>query len=146
LGYVVILHANADRARAPRWAQVVAAVGAVGTVTMVSVSLPSASLLEVGLVVAVALALAFFVLARGSFALALKVVAAFWLVVMTYVAVNWIGAPGLHSYGSAAGDGGRSLGLAAGLELLFVCVCGALAWRRRSTLPAGPRRLGGTEP
>ena len=80
-------------------------------------------------------AMLLFVLARGELAVALKSVLAFWLIVMTYVGVNYVLGTGLHSYGFGAGAVVRYLFWIGGIDLALVMVCtavysGRLLWPR----------------
>jgi len=83
-----------------------------------------------GVVAAVVL----FIFAKGMFATALKSVLAFWLIIMTYVGVNFVLGIGLHSYGFGTGAvvhymyriGGIDLGLALLCTLVYL-------WRRRGS-------------
>ena len=78
-----------------------------------------------------------FVLARGPFATALKSVLAFWLIIMTYVGVNYVLGIGLHSYGFGTGTVVRYLFLVGGIDLAPIALCSVVhLTRRRSRAPA----------
>jgi len=76
------------------------------------------------------------VLARGQFATAAKSIICFWLIVMTYVGVNYVLGIGLHSYGFGTGAVARYMFLLGGIDLGFVALCAlVLLARRNSTRP-----------
>ncbi len=132
LGYLTILHVRLDQQRVPAWALVVGAALTAGTFAMIIPQLGAspARLLCLG---AAAVAMAFLVLARGHFATAVKSVLAFWLIVMTYVGVNYVLNSGLHNYGFGTGAVAKNMLLAGGIDLAFVGLCGAIYLLRHST-------------
>jgi len=71
---------------------------------------------------------------RGSFLAGS--VAAFWLVIMTYVGVNFVLGIGLHSYGFGTGAVVRYMFLLGGIDLAFVAACAAVYLLRRPSDPA----------
>jgi hypothetical protein len=64
-------------------------------------------------------------------------VLAFWLLIMTYVGVNYVLGIGLHSYGFGTGAVVRYLFLVGGIDLALIAVC-CLAYllRRQVAAPA----------
>ena len=76
-----------------------------------------------------------FVLARGRFATAVKSIVAFWLIIMTYVGVNFVLGIGLHSYGFGTGAVVRYMFLLGGVDLALIGLCTLVYLvRRRSRL------------
>jgi len=130
LAYLAILHANLERRLPPAGyliggAALTAAVLAVVQTRLSDV--PAAGHWPFAAVPAVAL----FTLARGPFAAAAKSALAFWLVIMTYVGVNFVLGTGLHSYGFGTGAVARyMLGLGTADLLLVGLLAGILAARR----------------
>ncbi|MFH1417902.1 MAG: cytochrome c biogenesis protein CcsA [Planctomycetota bacterium] len=135
LGYLTILHVRLDRERVPTWALLIGAALTAGTFAMIIPQL-GASPARLLCLAAAAVAMAFLVLARGHFATAVKSVLAFWLIVMTYVGVNYVLNSGLHSYGFGTGAVARNMLFAGGLDLAFVAVCGAIHLLRQSAIQA----------
>lgn len=136
LGYLVILHVRIDAERIPRW---VYAAGATFTVTafvIIATKLaPISFLVSLGLLGSF-VALAVFVLATGPFATAFKSILAFWLIVMTYVGVNYVLGAGLHSYGFGTGAVGRYTLLVGTVDLGFALLCTATYLLRRRSNPS----------
>lgn len=135
LGYLAILHVRIDRAKTPKWLYGVAA--ALGLALFVIVTpklapLTGAKLLGLGGTLA---AMLVFVLARGPLATVLKSILAFWLIVMTYVGVNYVLGTGLHSYGFGTGAVVHYLFWIGGIDLAFVLVCSAFCLGRGVRTP-----------
>jgi hypothetical protein len=83
----------------------------------------------------------FFVLARGRFATAVKSILAFWLIVMTYVGVNYVLGTGLHSYGFGTGAVVRYLYWIGGIDLALVMACATVYFantRQEAAKQRGP--------
>jgi hypothetical protein len=78
-----------------------------------------------------AAAMILFVATRDAFATALKSILAFWLIIMTYVGVNYVLGIGLHSYGFGTGAVVRYMFLIGGLDLGFAALCGVVYLARR---------------
>jgi hypothetical protein len=77
-----------------------------------------------------------FVAAHGRFATALKSILCFWLIIMTYVGVNYVLGTGLHSYGFGTGAVKEYTFLVGKIDLALAVVCTLLYLaRRRSQLP-----------
>lgn len=137
LGYTVILHTRLETEPAPAWAKAVAAGLALGVFGVVASKFGAPTQGRTLAFGGAALAGAFFVLARGPLATALKSVLAFWLILMTYVGVNFVLGIGLHSYGFGAGAVVRYMLLFGGADLIFVALCSLLhLWRSRPPQPA----------
>jgi hypothetical protein len=71
---------------------------------------------------------------------ALKSILAFWLILMTYVGVNYVLGMGLHSYGFGTGAVVRYLLWIGGIDLLLVMACVAVYSARPSLQPVGADR------
>ncbi|NLX22902.1 MAG: cytochrome c biogenesis protein CcsA [Phycisphaerae bacterium] len=151
--YLAILHVRGPRERLPGW---VYGVGVGLAVAVLVIVVPTLAPLTFMTVLALAGAVAagiLFLLGRGPFAVALKSIVAFWLIIMTYVGVNFILGIGLHSYGFGTGAVVRYLFLTSGLDLAFILLCTAvyLARRPASAAPVAvaaslPQAQGGSLP
>ncbi len=69
---------------------------------------------------------AIFALAGGPLADAFKSVLAFWLIIMTYVGVNYVLGIGLHSYGFGTGAVVYYLFVIGGIDLAVVVLCAGI--------------------
>ncbi len=126
LGYMTILHVRINREKIPRWAYGLAAVLLVALLLLVMAKMtPLTPVTLVAFFGAVG-AIALFLLARGEFATALKSVLAFWLIIMTYVGVNYVLGVGLHSYGFGTGAAAKNMFLVGGIDLAAVGLCCAV--------------------
>ncbi|HUU85368.1 MAG TPA: cytochrome c biogenesis protein CcsA, partial [Phycisphaerae bacterium] len=135
LGYMAILHVRVDHDRVRPWAYVVAGLLAVALFVIVVpklMPLSTGKLLGLGGAVG---GMVLFVLARGKFATAVKSIMAFWLIIMTYVGVNYVLGSELHSYGFGTGAVVRSMFLVGGIDLGLVALCCLVYLVRRSTSP-----------
>jgi hypothetical protein len=131
LGYLTILHVRIDRERIPRWAYVVGALLAIALFALVApklAPLTGGKLLALG---GAGVGMVVFVLAQGMFATALKSILAFWLIIMTYVGVNYVLGIGLHSYGFGTGAVVRHMFLTGGIDLGIVVLLTAVYVARR---------------
>jgi ABC-type transport system involved in cytochrome c biogenesis permease subunit len=136
LGYLTILHVRIDRERVPRW---VHAVAGLLVIAVLAVLIPKLGPLVPGRLLGLAGAIAgmgVMVLARGQFATAAKSIICFWLIVMTYVGVNYVLGMGLHSYGFGTGAAARYMFMIGGLDVAFVAICALIHWLRSSALRA----------
>jgi len=140
LAYMAILHVRLDHERIPRWAYAVAGLLAIALLVIVSGHLGRLTPLKLLAVVGTAVAAVIFVLARGPLATALKSVVAFWLIIMTYVGVNYVLGTGLHSYGFGTGPVVRWMFLLGGIDLALMVACSA-AYFLRTRLTAPPPAL-----
>ncbi len=139
LGYMVIIHMRGDRGHTtPR---MVEAGGALSLAVLGLVFASWGSLdmpLAVGLLGSV-VALLVFLLVRGVFATAVKSIACFWLVIMTYLGVNYVLGTGMHSYGFGKGAVVRHATNMAVGELLLIALCSAVVlWRRKRNPASSP--------
>ncbi len=119
LAYMAILHVRINHERVPKW---VYAVGGLLTVTLFVIVAPKMAPMTntkiLGLT-ASAMAVVLFVFSRGPLAAAIKTILAFWLIIMTYVGVNYVLGTGLHSYGFGTGAVARYMFLTGGADLAF---------------------------
>ncbi len=135
LGYLTILHCRTGMHHGVRWSAAASIAVAVCVVVLVLVNLDHVSFNSVlGVAVACA-ALVFMVLGSGMLATALKSILAFWLIIMTYVGVNYVLGTGLHSYGFGSGAVVRRVLESAACDLFFVVLCcGIYLARKRNTV------------
>ncbi|MCP4250821.1 MAG: cytochrome c biogenesis protein CcsA [bacterium] len=123
LGYMAILHVRVDHERVP------AGIVFVGIALVAAVFALIGWNLGIGAggtalaLVASAVMLLLFVLARGHFATAVKSILAFWLIIMTYVGVNYVLGVGLHSYGFGTGAVAWRMLWVGGIDLAIVALC-----------------------
>ncbi len=136
LGYLTILHVRIDRERPPPWLYAVGAGLILALFVLVAFRLTP---LSGGKVLALGGALAavvLFVTARSRLATALKSVLCFWLIVMTYVGVNYVLGIGLHSYGFGTGAVARYMFITGGADLALAAVlCGVYLLGRLMEAP-----------
>jgi ABC-type transport system involved in cytochrome c biogenesis permease subunit len=131
LGYLTILHVRIDHERLSVWAYALGGVMIVSIFVILAVKLaPLSSATGVGLVAAIG-AVLFLVLGQGMFATAMKSILCFWLIIMTYVGVNYVLGAGLHSYGFGTGAVVRSMFLTGGIDLAIVAICALIYGLRR---------------
>ena len=141
LGYLAILHVRISAEKVRPWAYALAAVAMVALFVVVVPKLPqtgysAAALAATGVAMVVA------VLGVGQFATALKSVLCFWLIIMTYVGVNYILGTGLHSYGFGTGAAARWMLLTGAIDLGLIAVCTAIYLIRRDVSAAtAPRTV-----
>lgn len=131
LGYLTILHVRPGPEPLPRWAY---GLGILLTVALLAIIVPKLSPMTTGKGLAIAamvFGMAVLVLAHGPFAAAAKSIMCFWLIIMTYVGVNYVLGIGLHSYGFGTGAVVRYMFLTGGIELAFVALLSLVYWFRR---------------
>lgn len=132
LGYLTILHVRLDHTRIPRW---IYAAGVLLLAATLAVIVPKLAPLTPGRMLGLAgtvVGMGIMVLTRGLFATAAKSVICFWLIVMTYVGVNFVLGIGLHSYGFGTGAVARYMFLLGGVDLSFVALCALVYLVRRT--------------
>ncbi|MCK4660837.1 MAG: cytochrome c biogenesis protein CcsA [Phycisphaerae bacterium] len=117
LGYLTILHVRADRQRVSWWAYLIGGLLIVALFVVVVQKLAPLSLVKGFALAGTALAIVLFVVARGRLATALKSVLCFWLILMTYLGVNYVLGTGLHSYGFGKGAVARYMLLLGVIDL-----------------------------
>ncbi len=124
LAYIVILHVRIDRQKIPPWAYAAGAVLILGTCVFLMPKFAPVSVTKLLLLAGVVAATALFIGVRGKFATALKSVLAFWMILMTYIGVNYVLGVGLHAYAFGTGAVARYMILIGGIDLALVLVCG----------------------
>ena len=126
LCYLVTLHERREHGRRSGWRLLLGPV--LTAIVLVLVGSQFAHLsgaMLIGLVVA-GLIVLFFVLARGHMAVVVKSIVSFWMIVMTYVGVNYVLGIGLHTYGFGTGAVVHYMFLLGSLDLALVVACYAL--------------------
>jgi ABC-type transport system involved in cytochrome c biogenesis permease subunit len=131
LGYLTILHTRLDHERRLGWMYVVGAVLLVAVLVVTATKFEPLTPTAVLALSASAAAMAFMVLTHGPFATAVKSILCFWMVLMTYVGVNYVLGIGLHSYGFGTGMVARKMMWAGGIDLAVVGVLGVIYLTRR---------------
>ncbi len=134
LGYLTILHVRIDTERVPRWAY---ALGLIMVTGLLALIIPTLAPLTGGKLLALGGAaggVVLFIVARGPFATAFKSVLAFWLIIMTYIGVNYVLGIGLHSYGFGTGAMVKYMFRSGGIDLAFIALCAAVYLIRRNGL------------
>ena len=133
LAYLTILHVRIDQERVPKFGYGVGALIVIASLVLIVLALVPLTPTGILMLVCALGASALFLLAHGAFATALKSVLAFWLIIMTYVGVNYVLGVGLHSYGFGTGAVVYYMFRIGGLDLLLVAVCcGFYLSRRRA--------------
>jgi ABC-type transport system involved in cytochrome c biogenesis permease subunit len=137
LGYMAAVHVRLDRSRRSRWALLVALALVPAVFALIATRLAPLTLGKAASLAVAGVAMAYFILARSLFATAAKSIMAFWLIIMTYVGVNYILGTGLHSYGFGMGAVASRMCLAGAIDLGIVLVFMLIhALRYRSGPPA----------
>lgn len=133
LAYVAILHRRAAQAKPAKWIYCVGLVLSVLVVGIIALQLKPASSLGILAFIAGAASIPLFAFARGPFATACKSILAFWLIMMTYVGVNFVLGTGLHSYAFGTGAVAHYMFLIGGIDLLLLAAC-TIVYLIRQTL------------
>ena len=123
LGYLTILHVRIDRESIPRWSYAIFAILAVVVMVLIIPKLGQQSAGKALALLGTAVGMIVFVVTTGPFATAFKSVLAFWLIIMTYVGVNYVLGSGLHSYGFGTGNVGRRTLEVGGIDLALIGLC-----------------------
>lgn len=131
LAYMAILHVRIRREVLPPWAPIAGALFSAAVFCLVLLKLEPVTPLKTLALLGAGVAMIIFVTARGPVATAFKSVLAFWLIIMTYVGVNYVLGTGLHSYGFGTGAVARYFLLVGAVDLGLVGLC-ALIYRIRS--------------
>jgi ABC-type transport system involved in cytochrome c biogenesis permease subunit len=135
LGYLAVMHVRIDLNKTPRWMY---AIALVLLAAMIAVILPRFAPItgtKLALLFTAVAGLSVLVLARGMFGTAVKSILCFWLIVMTYVGVNFVLGIGLHSYAFGKGAVARRMLEFGAIDLAFVALCTLIYLLRRT-----PRR------
>jgi ABC-type transport system involved in cytochrome c biogenesis permease subunit len=138
LGYLTVLHVRIDHQKVPQWAYVLAVLLAVGLFVLVAPMLKPLTAGKVVMLLSAAAGMVVLVTARGELAIPLKSILCFWLIIMTYVGVNYVLGIGLHSYGFGTGAVVRYMFLTGGLDLAFIGMCCLVYFWRRGFSAAVP--------
>jgi ABC-type transport system involved in cytochrome c biogenesis permease subunit len=148
LGYLTILHVRADTRSVPRWAYAIGGLLAAAVFVLAAAKLAPLSVTKVAALAGAALAVAIFVFTHGPFATALKSILAFWMIIMTYLGVNYVLATGLHSYGFGTGAVLKYMFLLARIDLAIIALCALLYYLRghTGTAPQAVPSTGGRLP
>ena len=144
LGYLAILHVRVDHERTAWWAYAIGALLGVALGVLVVPKLAPLTTLKILALAGAGVAGVIFVVARGPFATALKSILAFWLIIMTYVGVNYVLGIGLHSYGFGTGAVIRYMFLIAGVDLALITICCGLYLLRAGISSGSPPALATT--
>lgn len=137
LGYMAAVHIRLDRGRRSFWLLLAALALAPTVFALVAMRMAPLTLGKTAALVVSGMATAYFILARSLFATAAKSIMAFWLVIMTYVGVNYILGTGLHSYGFGMGAVASRMCLVGAIDLGIVLVFMLIhTLRQRSVRPA----------
>jgi len=134
LGYLAILHMRIDHHKAPRWAHALGALMIVALLVLMGSLLRPMTGIKYLALLGSAVAIAVFLLANGPFATAVKSILAFWLIIMTYVGVNFVLGIGLHSYGFGTGAVATRMFTVGAVDLLLVAICSVVYIIRHRTL------------
>jgi len=141
LGYLAIVHVRLPQPRTAALPLLAGGVLALGVFGAVTLRLGPIGVGKALALATVALAAAYFLFAQSVFATAAKSITAFWLIIMTYIGVNYVLGTGLHSYGFGVGAVASRTCLIGAVDLAIVLLFGAVyAIRRRRTgaLPGAP--------
>ncbi|MFH0981541.1 MAG: cytochrome c biogenesis protein CcsA [Planctomycetota bacterium] len=141
LGYLTILHVRVGRERVGWWGYLIGALLILGLFVIVVLKLAPLTPTKALAFAGTAAALVLFVTARSRLATALKSVLCFWLIIMTYVGVNYVLGIGLHSYGFGTGAVARYMFLTGAIDLGVVLLLCALYLIRRPTDSALPAAM-----
>ncbi len=134
LGYLTILHMRAEHGVIPRWGWGLAAVLIAAVMVMVLPKFAPLRLSTTGAFAAVIAATFYFVFARGHFATAVKSILAFWMIIMTYLGVNYVLGTGLHSYGFGTGAMARYMMWSGAADLALVAILWSIRMGRASAV------------
>ncbi|MEK7711344.1 MAG: cytochrome c biogenesis protein CcsA [Planctomycetota bacterium] len=142
LGYLTILHVRIDHDRIPVWGYVIGVLLVAATFAVIVPRLAPITPGKLAALGGTLAGMAILVLARGQFATAAKSIICFWLIIMTYVGVNFVLGIGLHSYGFGTGAVAHYMFLLGGIDLGFVALCAIIYLTRRglTRLSAAPGR------
>ncbi|HSW44413.1 MAG TPA: cytochrome c biogenesis protein CcsA [Phycisphaerae bacterium] len=135
LAYLAILHRRADKESPPGWVYLVGLFLGAAVLMIMSFKIAPQSALGLAALAVAGGSIPLFAFSRGPFATALKSLLAFWLIIMTYVGVNYVLGIGLHSYGFGTGAVVRYMFFIGGIDLAFVLLCTAVFLGRRQPLP-----------
>lgn len=130
LGYLTILHVRIDAEKVPPFAYAIALILAVALFIIVMPKLQPLTGVTLLAFAGAAIGMVVLVVARGPFATAVKSVLCFWLIIMTYVGVNYVLGIGLHTYGFGTGAIARWMFFIGGIDLAFMAFWCAVYFAR----------------
>lgn len=130
LGYMAILHVQRRHDRLPHRAAGAGIILGLAVFGVVMVRMAPLSGKEILAYTGAAAATAYFLFSRSPFATAVKSILAFWLIIMTYIGVNFVLGTGLHSYGFGKGAVASRVFLCGTIDLVFIGVCMGLYYFR----------------
>jgi ABC-type transport system involved in cytochrome c biogenesis permease subunit len=138
LGYMAILHTRVSRQKVtmPLKLASVTLISAVFVICVTQLNISGETkkiLVACGTFGGTAVAMVYFLLANSRFATAAKSIIAFWLIIMTYVGVNYVLGTGLHSYGFGVGNVASKTMLVGGIDLAILGVCAVVFYYRACT-------------
>jgi ABC-type transport system involved in cytochrome c biogenesis permease subunit len=131
LGYLAILHVRVDREPRPWWMYAIGVAMILGLFAFVAPPLTPITPVTALALAATAVAAIFFVIARSAFSTAAKSILAFWLIIMTYLGVNYVLGTGLHSYGFGTGVVAHYMFWVGGIDLALILLCAGIYSLRR---------------
>lgn len=131
LAYLTILHVRASHEKTPSWLYLFALVLGAAVFGMVAARLAPLTMMRWLGLASAAVAVVVCALARGPLGDAVKSILAFWLIIMTYVGVNFVLGIGLHSYGFGTGAVARYLFFFGAIDLILVLLCVGIYYARR---------------
>ncbi len=123
LGYLAILHVRIRGEKVRTWAYAIGAILAVALFVLVVPKLQPLTSVTVLALAGTVAAMVILAVVRGKFAMALKSVLCFWLIIMTYLGVNYVLGTGLHTYGFGTGAVARHMLLVGGIDLGLILLC-----------------------
>lgn len=138
LCYLAILHIRIDQMRVPPWMYWFGAFLGAGLLLAAGQWYWPFSQIEWIAFGGTAAAGVFFMVGRGAFATAVKSCLAFWLIIMTYIGVNYVLGTGLHSYGFGTGPVIRWMYFLGGLDLVLIAGCGIVYVARTQVFGTAP--------
>jgi len=136
LGYMAILHIRLDPRQTPSWVRWFGLALGIAVVVLVAQKLALKGIWPIAAYAAGAFGMLLLIQARGMFATAVKSILCFWLIIMTYVGVNYVLGMGLHSYGFGSGAIVKYVSLVGGVDLAFVAVLSLVRFVRAQPVPA----------
>ncbi len=143
MAYMCVLHVRIDREKTPTWIYVLSILIGVSVfaLSMHYLFTPMGGLSPqaMGIVAMVAIVVILFIVAEGPFATAVKSIAAFWMIVMTYVGVNYVLGIGMHSYGFGTGAVARYMLIIGIVEFALVFVLAIVYGIRMLMQPNTPK-------
>lgn len=139
LAYLTILHVRVSHEKTPAWMYILALLLGAAVFAIVGARLAPLTMMRWLGLGSAAVAVVVCALARGPLGDAVKSILAFWLIIMTYVGVNFVLGIGLHSYGFGTGAVVHYLFLFGTIDLILVLLCVGVHYLRYNPGPACAR-------